>query len=137
MSECGKRCFISTGICGAFTFGQGELDGNGYWEIPCHKCARHREKDNNVLIGTYWPHPNELLDKGDTRILLTIVRGGLRFRIDEHLALTEEQAGDLVRAIEKAVQEARRQSNTSEVAQTIIENDPSLKGLKEGRDESV
>lgn len=31
-------CSTSTGICGSLTAGQGELDANGYWEVPCIEC---------------------------------------------------------------------------------------------------
>lgn len=31
-------CKFSTGICGSLTAGQGVLDNNGYWEMPCYVC---------------------------------------------------------------------------------------------------
>jgi len=34
---------LSSGICGAITAGQGNLDEYGYWEIPCHECAEKAE----------------------------------------------------------------------------------------------
>lgn len=42
------------------TFGSGELDSLGYWEIPCAECARWNEQEDGVPIGSYWPwskHP--------------------------------------------------------------------------------
>lgn len=38
------RCKASSGICGAITFGKGELDDYGYWDEPCDLCARAWEK---------------------------------------------------------------------------------------------
>lgn len=39
---CGNpACSTSTGICGNITFGSGELDDYGYWEIPCETCSEH------------------------------------------------------------------------------------------------
>lgn len=35
-----SKCCFSTGICGNITAGQGKLDDNGYWEIPCYECIR-------------------------------------------------------------------------------------------------
>lgn len=53
---CGKPyCKVSTGIHGALTFGHGKLDDNGFWSIPCEKCARQWEKDNPE-DGQCWPH---------------------------------------------------------------------------------
>jgi len=34
-----SKCRISRGICGSITAGQGALDFNGYFEIPCQVCA--------------------------------------------------------------------------------------------------
>jgi hypothetical protein len=33
-------CSASTGIHEGLTFGRGDLDEHGYWEIPCGRCAR-------------------------------------------------------------------------------------------------
>ncbi|KKL84752.1 hypothetical protein LCGC14_1961570 [marine sediment metagenome] len=45
MKACGhKDCKVSTGIHEGLTFGRGELDDNGYWEIPCDICARAGEE---------------------------------------------------------------------------------------------
>jgi len=56
---CGNDgCTISSGICGALTFGHGELDDDGYWEHPCILCASawlrwdDGEEDTEV-----WPKP--------------------------------------------------------------------------------
>ena len=47
MRGCGdKNCMVSTGICGAITFGSGPLDDYGYWEEPCPACARQWEADH-------------------------------------------------------------------------------------------
>ena len=38
---CGNfECKVSIGIHEGYTFGSSELDGLGYWEIPCYECAR-------------------------------------------------------------------------------------------------
>lgn len=34
-----SKCQFSTGICGTLTAGQGKLDDNGYWELPCPECV--------------------------------------------------------------------------------------------------
>lgn len=39
----------------ALTFGRGELDTLGYWEVPCAICARAGEKRDGVPEGSYWP----------------------------------------------------------------------------------
>lgn len=39
----GHTCHISTGIHECLTFGTGELNGNGFWEILCGDCARAHE----------------------------------------------------------------------------------------------
>lgn len=43
---CGHRdCGISTGyVSEELTFGRGQLDDYGYWEIPCAACARAWER---------------------------------------------------------------------------------------------
>jgi hypothetical protein len=42
---CGNDdCSISTGLGDELTFGRGDLDENGYWEIPCGVCARNYEE---------------------------------------------------------------------------------------------
>jgi hypothetical protein len=66
-----SKCKVSTGIYDTtcfdaegkiinngphgLTFGQGELDDYGYWEIPCAQCARKHEKIDNVPVNSYWP----------------------------------------------------------------------------------
>lgn len=53
---CGNSdCHVSTGIHEGLTFGRGELDDFGFWEIPCERCARAAEQRNNVKFNTYWP----------------------------------------------------------------------------------
>jgi hypothetical protein len=42
---CGHSdCSVSSGIFGSLTFGRGELDEHGLWEIPCDLCARAHEQ---------------------------------------------------------------------------------------------
>lgn len=51
---CGdSRCCRPSGIhddgrhsLSSLTFGRGELDDLGYWEIPCYVCTRDFEKNN-------------------------------------------------------------------------------------------
>lgn len=53
--ECGNpKCSISTGICESLTFGSGKLSHCGYWQKPCHTCARAWEKAN-PKDGKCWP----------------------------------------------------------------------------------
>ena len=51
------NCFISMGICGAYTFGVGDLSPEGYFSKPCHECARKFERDHpkSESIGSCWP----------------------------------------------------------------------------------
>lgn len=51
MSQNHPNCSVSTGIHEGLTFGSGELDYYGYWEIPCVICARAHEQK----------HPEEAL----------------------------------------------------------------------------
>lgn len=52
---CGNAdCKVSTGICDSLTFGRGDLDDNGYWEIPCGPCAREHER-RHPDDGPCWP----------------------------------------------------------------------------------
>jgi hypothetical protein len=53
---CGDEdCGVSTGIVDEeLTFGSGELDEHGYWELPCAKCARAYER-LNPKAGSCWP----------------------------------------------------------------------------------
>lgn len=50
------KCRASTGICDNITAGQGKLDENGYWEIPCPECALKftrlviRSRDDDALM---------------------------------------------------------------------------------------
>lgn len=44
MKSCdNEECSVSTGIHERLTFGSGDIDFNGYWEIPCPICARAHE----------------------------------------------------------------------------------------------
>lgn len=47
-------CKISIGIHGGYTFGEGELDDNGYWQFPCEECARKWEA-KYPEDGPCWP----------------------------------------------------------------------------------
>lgn len=40
-----RDCKISTGIDGSTTAGQGKLDANGFWEIPCPECAKRVDSE--------------------------------------------------------------------------------------------
>ncbi len=54
--KCGhKDCKVSTSIDDiTLTFGRGELDDFGFWEIPCEICAQnHKDRFPNDLV---WPH---------------------------------------------------------------------------------
>lgn len=63
--EC--KCGASTGIHESddsdgtpqnpwgLTFGSGQLDDYGYWEIGCSECARWHEYEDGVPVGSYWP----------------------------------------------------------------------------------
>jgi hypothetical protein len=55
-----SQCGASSGIHDCYTFGQGELDFNGFWEFPCWECARQAEKEN-PNFGPCWPHTDEQL----------------------------------------------------------------------------
>ena len=50
-----SKCAASTGIHDGLTFGQGELDKNGFWEFPCESCARFHEYFDDEPFNTYWP----------------------------------------------------------------------------------
>lgn len=59
MARCGsKDCGVSSGICGSLTFGSGELDDYGYWEISCDPCARYHESEHPE-DGVCWPFKSE------------------------------------------------------------------------------
>jgi hypothetical protein len=61
---CGnKDCAVSTTVLDCLSFGSGELDSNGFWEVPCAKCARAHEIFDKVQTGSYWPHTKEFLVK--------------------------------------------------------------------------
>jgi hypothetical protein len=47
-------CGASTGFCDEPTFGRGELDDYGYWQIPCTQCARAWEAAHPE-DGACWP----------------------------------------------------------------------------------
>jgi hypothetical protein len=60
---CGKSsCCASTGIhdphtdvLSGMTFGSGMLDECGYWEFPCHACARAFERLHPEAVPC-WPY---------------------------------------------------------------------------------
>jgi hypothetical protein len=54
----GHKCGISTGIHDCLTFGQGELDGSGFWSEPCAECARAHEQQFPEA-GPCWPHTSK------------------------------------------------------------------------------
>lgn len=54
----GHRCGISTHIGDLLSFGTGKLDGNGFWEFPCGRCARAHE-EQFPEDGPCWPHTEE------------------------------------------------------------------------------
>ena len=57
MKACGNSdCCVSTGIHEGLTFGRGELDDLGYWEIPCGICAREWE-EKYPEDAPCWPFP--------------------------------------------------------------------------------
>ncbi len=56
----GHKCHISTGIHGGLTFGNGELDEHGFWEKPCHECARAWEQ-RFPEDGACWPFSEKYL----------------------------------------------------------------------------
>jgi len=64
-----SKCIASTGIHGLTTFGQGELDPNGFWEFPCYECARRYEA-KYPDSGPCWPHTKEQVDKMGLRSLI-------------------------------------------------------------------
>ena len=51
----GHECHVSTGVHECLTFGTGELDANGFWEVPCGDCAREHETQFPEC-GPCWPH---------------------------------------------------------------------------------
>jgi hypothetical protein len=67
---CGNEdCCTSTGIHEGLTFGRGELDFNGYWEIPCYECARAFEDqfpDKAKEWGPCWPFKRDI-KMGDSK----------------------------------------------------------------------
>lgn len=61
---CGNDdCAVSTGICERLTFGHGDLDDLGYWEIPCEVCARDHER-RHPEDGACWPPPPSTTKEG-------------------------------------------------------------------------
>jgi hypothetical protein len=50
-----SNCKYSTGIHDGITVGTGTLDDNGYWDHPCHVCARKWEITNKKPINACWP----------------------------------------------------------------------------------
>jgi len=66
------RCGMSTSIDDmTLTFGLGKLDDFGFWEEPCHACAREYERKNPGKKA--WPRPScsdAELQRRRTQILL-------------------------------------------------------------------
>ncbi len=58
----GHNCHVSSGIHDCLTFGTGNLDANGFWENPCHECAREHEKQFPEC-GPCWPHTEQQLQE--------------------------------------------------------------------------
>lgn len=55
MKPCGNDdCSISTTTSDHCSFGRGDLDYLGFWEIPCPVCARAFE-EKNPGFGPCWP----------------------------------------------------------------------------------
>lgn len=54
-----SKCRASTGIDETITAGQGKLDENGFWEIPCPECALRfaklvdRSSGDDAIIDEY------------------------------------------------------------------------------------
>lgn len=57
-----EHCKTSSGIHECLTFGNGELDGFGFWEKGCYECAREFEKQFPEH-GPCWPHTPEQIEK--------------------------------------------------------------------------
>jgi hypothetical protein len=58
LPPCGNpECGVSTGIHDGLTFGCGDLDMNGFWQIPCQTCARAWEQAHPE-DGKCWPFEN-------------------------------------------------------------------------------
>jgi len=53
-----SKCRASTGIDDTITAGQGKLDENGFWEIPCPECEL---KFSRLLDNSR--HDNSLMDE--------------------------------------------------------------------------
>lgn len=53
---------VSTGVCGALTFGSGEIDFYGYWEEGNYQAARDYQK-LHPEDGECWPYSEETLRK--------------------------------------------------------------------------
>lgn len=53
------ECGASLGIHEGPTFGSGQLDDNGYWEIPCYTCAREWDSANPNAECPAWPFPGQ------------------------------------------------------------------------------
>jgi hypothetical protein len=51
-----SNCKWSTGIHDGPTVGTGSLDDSGFWEHPCHVCARRSEITNGKTLNHCWPY---------------------------------------------------------------------------------
>jgi len=58
----GHNCNVSSTISEDLSFGNGELDDNGFWQYGCYECARAHEKQFPES-GKCWPY--SLILKGD------------------------------------------------------------------------
>lgn len=71
------ECFVSTGIHDGLTFGSGELDEYGYWEFPCHKCAREHEK-NYPEDGKCWPFAEDEKEIKKDQLILRVSAAAIK-----------------------------------------------------------
>lgn len=63
-----ESCKTSTTIYDALSFGTGELDYYGFWQIPCAECARAWEAQFPGS-GPCWPHSAETLKQWKEGVL--------------------------------------------------------------------
>ncbi len=64
VNACGHvDCGVSSGISEELTFGRGELDDHGYWEIPCRACAEAFERECPDMVKEYGTWPKVAVNK--------------------------------------------------------------------------
>ena len=71
-----EGCGCVVDIEGRMSFGQGELDRSNHWEFPCVKCARAKDKENeikNIRQKECWPLP----EREKTEIEIALDKFGL------------------------------------------------------------